>query len=186
MNGADTPNGYMFEFGLGGMFVGCITEPVRPATQIGVILFGFGVCESRIARRLATLGFVVMHIRLFRNYEEIQQRVRFYDDSGVGAFVQAIDELESRRGIQRVILMGNCAEANLCFNTALVEPRVVGLIMTNPYVNEMLTVVDECWRNMFSLGAWRRLLTGDSSATVLKAFLLGRIRGAGEQSLAAQ
>jgi amino acid adenylation domain-containing protein len=186
MNAADAPNGPLLAFGPGGIFLGCITESAHPGAQIGVILFGFGVSECRIARRLSTLGFVVMQIRLVSNYDDVQHRVRFYDDFGIWAFVQAIDELNSRRGIQRVILMGNCAEANLCFNTALVEPRVVGLIMTNLYVNEMLTVVDECRRNIFSLGAWRRLLTGDSSARVLKAFLLSRMRGASDQSLAAQ
>ena len=186
MNIADTPNGPLIEFGPGGTYLSYMTDSARPHAQTGVILFGFGVSECRIARRLSTLGCIAMQIRLVRNYEDFSHRVRFYDDSGISGLVQAIDELGSKRGIQRVILMGNCAEANLCFNTALVDSRVVGLIMTNLYVNEMLTVVDECWRNLFSLGAWRRLLTGDASARVLKAFLRRRMRGASDQALAAQ
>jgi amino acid adenylation domain-containing protein len=186
MNAAYAPNGPLLEFGPRGKYLSYITEPARPGAHIGVILFGFGVSECRIARRLSTLGFIVMQIRLFKNHEDAQDRARFYDDSGISALVQAIDELSFRRGIQRVVLMGNCAEANLCFNTALIDLRVVGLIMTNLYINEMLTVVDECRRNLFSLGAWRRLLTGDRGARMLKGFLRMRVRGASDQSLTAQ
>jgi hypothetical protein len=186
-NAVGAPNGPLVEFGSGGAYLYYLTESARPGARIGVILFGFGVSECRITRRLSALGFIVMQIRLAKDYENLQHRVRFYDDSGICGLMQAIDELGSKRGIQRVILMGNCAEANLCFNAALTDRRVIGLIMTNLYVNEMLTVVDECRRNLFSLGAWRRLLAGDSSAKVLKAYLRSRMRGASDQSsLAAQ
>ena len=179
-------NGKLFEFGPGGSFLGSITEPARPGSQTGVIVFGLGISEVRIARGLARLGLVAMQIRLVRNYHDSERRNRFYDDSGIGACRQAIDELASKRGIQQVILMGNCAEANLCFNTARVDPRVVGLILTNPHVNEVLTAVDAYARKLFRFAAWRRLLTGKSSLAALRWFVRGRLQGADERWLAAQ
>ena len=37
----------------------------------------------------------------------------FYDESGVSACTLAIDEINSRRRITQVVLMGDCAEANI-------------------------------------------------------------------------
>jgi hypothetical protein len=179
-------NGRLFEFGPDGSFLGSITEPSPPRSQTGVILFGLGIAEIRIARRLATLGFVVLQIRLVKNYHDTEHKFRFYDDFGVSACRQAIDELASKRHIQQVVMMGICGEANLCFNTALVDPRVVGLILLNPHVNERVTVGDVYWRSLFRLSAWRRLLTGKSSLSVLKAFLRSRLRGPDAPSPTAQ
>jgi amino acid adenylation domain-containing protein len=176
----------VFEFGPGGAYLGYISEPSRRCSQTGVILFGLGQSEARIARRLAARGIVVMQIRLFKNYGDAQQRTRFYDDSGVAACTQAINELTSRRPVSQVVLMGNCTEANISFNTALVDRRVTGLILTNPHINEMLTVVQECRQNLFSLAAWGRLLRGESGAKLLKAFLRGRVRRADADWMAAQ
>ena len=175
----------VFEFGPGGAYLGYISDPSRPRSQTGVILFGLGRLESRIARRLAALGLVVMQIRLFKNYAEMKRRLRFYDDSGVSACTQAIDEIISKRRITQVVLMGDCAEANISFNTALVDPRVVGLILTNPNVSADADVVSRgCRMRLFSLAAWRRLLAGDSK--LLKSLLRSLGSGAAEQWLAAQ
>jgi dienelactone hydrolase len=151
----------VFEFGPSGAYLGYISDPSRPCSQTGVIVFGMGRLESRIARRVAALGLVVMQIRLYKNYSDEKSRVRFYDECGVSACSQAIEEINSKRRVTQVVLMGNCAEANISFNTALVDPRVVGLILINPNVNAMLTVVDRLPRRLFSLHAWRRLMTGE-------------------------
>lgn len=179
-------DGSVFRFGTGGEFSGYISDPSRPCSRTGVILFGLGRLESRIARRLAGLGLVVMQIRLFKDYAEATRRARFYDDSGVAACRQAIEEFASRRRIDQVVLMGGCAEANVSFNTALVDARVVGLILHNPHVNPMLTVVDRLPRRLFSRAAWRRLLAGESNPKLLSIFLRKLAGGAHEQSLAAQ
>jgi len=176
----------VFEFGPGGAYLGYISDPSRLRSQTGVIVFGLGRLESRIARRLAALGLVVMQIRLYKNYSEVKSRVRFYDESGVSACTQAIEEIASKRRVTQVVLMGNCAEANISFNTALVDPRVVGMILTNPHVNAMLTVVDRLPRRLFSLHAWRRLLAGESNSKLLRSYFRILVPGADLQSLAAQ
>jgi hypothetical protein len=179
-------SGKLFEFGPGGSFLGSITDPADPGSPTGVVLFGLGMSEVRIARGLARLGLVAMQIRLVKNYHDSDRRNRFYDDSGVRSCRLAIDELFARRGVRQVILMGNCAEANLCFNTALLDARVVGLILTNPHVNEVLTAAHSYPRKLFRLSAWRRLLTGQSNLDALRAFVRGRLQGADDRLLAAQ
>ncbi len=139
--------GNLFEFGPGGAYLGYISDPSRLRSQTAAILFGLGRPESRIARRLAALGLVVMQIQLFRNYGDEKRRLRFYDDSGVLACTQAIEEIVSQRRITQVVLMGHCAEANLSFNTALVDPRVVGLILANPNVSAVLKFVEQVARS---------------------------------------
>jgi hypothetical protein len=155
----------VFEFGPGGAYLGYISDPSRPCSATGVILFGLGRLESRITRRLAALGLVVMQIQLFKNFGDLNRRLQFYDDAGIAACRQAIDEISSRRSITQVVLMGDCAECNISFNTALVDPRVVGLILTNPNFDPLLqklTFLDRLPLRLFSLDAWRGVLTGES------------------------
>ena len=161
MNDTATGAG-VFEFGPGGAYLGYISDPVRLRSPTGVILFGFGRLESRIARLLAALGLVVMQIRLVKNYGDVKHRLRFYDDCGVSACTQAIDAIVSQRRVTQVVLMGDCAEANVSFNAALVDPRVVGLILSNPNANPRLTFVDRLPHRLVSLAEWRRLLAGNS------------------------
>jgi hypothetical protein len=115
---------------------------MRLRSPIGVILFGVGRLEGRIARPLAVLGPIVMQIRLVKNYGDVKCRLRFYDESGVSACTQAIDAIASRRAVTPVVLIGDCAEANVSFNTALVDARVAGLILSNPNANPTLRFVD--------------------------------------------
>jgi amino acid adenylation domain-containing protein len=117
----------------------------------------------------------------------VNRRLRFYDDSGVAACTQAIEEIISQRRITQVVLMGDCAEANVSFNTALVDPRVIGLVMTNPNVSALLatlTFVDRLPLRLFNVAAWRRLLVGDSK--LLRSLLRGLGSDAAAQWLAAQ
>jgi amino acid adenylation domain-containing protein len=170
----DTATGAgVFEFGRGAAYLGYLSDPPRACSQTGIILFGFGRLESRVARALAALGLVVMQIRLVRAYSDVKRRLRFYDESGVPACRQAIDELIARRPVTRVVLMGDCAEANLSFNTALVDPRVAGLILSNPNVHPTLTFVDRLPHRLFSLSDWRRLFAGESKLVKSLLYRLG-------------
>jgi hypothetical protein len=65
--------------------------------------------------------------------------------------------------VQRFILMGNCTLANICFNAAVQDARVVGLILTNPHVSNPLTrrLSFRLRRHVFRWSSWRRLLSGD-------------------------
>jgi amino acid adenylation domain-containing protein len=177
----------VFEFGPGGAYLGYISDPSRPRSRTGVIIFGLGRLESRISRRLAALGLVVMQIQLFRNYADMRRRLQYYDNDGVAACTAAIEEMLSQRRITRVVLMGDCAEANLSFNTALVDRRVVGLILTNPNLDEQLarlTFIDRLPLRLFNIEAWCRLVAGESR--LLKAVVRRFGSRSAEQWLAGQ
>jgi amino acid adenylation domain-containing protein len=179
--------GSVFEFGPGGSYLGYISDPSYQRSHIAVILFGLGRLEGRVARRLTALGLVVMQIQLFKNYGELQRRLQFYDDSGVAACIHAIEEIISKRRVTQVVLMGDCAEANISFNTALADSRVAGLILTNPNFDPSLarlTFIDRLPLRLFSPAAWGRLLAGDSK--LLKSLLRRLGSDSAEQWLAAR
>jgi amino acid adenylation domain-containing protein len=171
LNDSATAEG-LFEFGPAGSYLGYISDPSRLRSQTGVIVFGMGRLEGRIARRLTTLGLIVMQIQVFRNYSDMRRRLQFYDDAGVAACTEAINAMLSKRHVTQVVLMGDCSEANLCFNTALTDRRVVGLILTNPNLDALiarLTFVDRLPVRLFNMDAWLRLATGESK--LLKSIL---------------
>jgi len=74
-----------------------------------------------------------------------------------------MDYVARAHGVRRFILMGNCALANVCFNTALSDTRVVGLILSNPYVSQEreARLSQRIRRHLFSIRSWQRLLRGE-------------------------
>lgn len=174
----------VFEFGPGGAFLGYYCDPQRRGSDTGAIVLGVGRRESRIARRLASLGLVVLQAQLFKDFADKQRRLQFYDQSGVAACRQAIDEIITRRAVRQVLLFGDCAEGNLVFNTAVADARVSALVLTNPNVRDLATFIDKLPDRLFSLVQWRRLLAGDSKLLRRMFRVLGS--DTAEQWLAAQ
>ncbi len=74
-----------------------------------------------------------------------------------------MDHLAGTHGVRQFILMGNCALANICVNTAIIDRRVAGLIATNPYVPENFPawLAARIRRNALHLQSWLRLLRGE-------------------------
>ena len=146
-------------------FIASVAEPEGRSASIGVIVIGMGMAAVRVAKRLSKLGFLAVQMRLIKDtahHRDVQRRFATYDTSGVARCRQAMDTLAGSHGITRFILMGNCALANISFNTALVDPRVVGLILTNPYVSKRLTsgfVFRLRWHAL-RRRSWSRLLRG--------------------------
>jgi hypothetical protein len=76
------------------------------------------------------------------------------------------------------------------FNAALVDPSVIGVIVTNPHVSEVLSVSSSYKRKLLSWQSWRHVLTGRATlarhvANIrwLKEHLLGRLWRRDEKSL---
>ena len=177
-----------FSFGPDGSLMGAITEPKCGMPQVGVILWGMGVAEIRAARALAKLGFVGMQIK--QNGKDWQPVL---DDSGVSRCQEAMTTLRSKCGVEQFVLMGNCGLGSICFNTAVDDPRVIGLIMTNPHVSEVLTLSESYKHKLSNWVFWRRVLSGRADlarhlANIrwLKAFIIGRLRGADDKALIAE
>jgi hypothetical protein len=123
------------------------------------------MADVRVAKRLAKLGFLAVQMRLIKDtahHRDVQRRFATYDTSGVARCRQAMDTFGATHGIKQFIFMGNCALANISFNTALVDSRVVGLILTNPYVSKRLTsgLGFKLRWHLLRRRSWSRLLRG--------------------------
>jgi hypothetical protein len=146
-------------------FVGSIMEPQQRRGSIGFIVIGLGIADVMAVRRFAALGHVAMQIRLIKDsthHKDERRRHITYDETGVARCRRAMDLLSAKHGVERFILMGNCTLANICFNTARVDFRVAGLILTNPHVpeTEMDGVLFKIQRHFFRKSSWARLLKG--------------------------
>jgi hypothetical protein len=146
-------------------FVATIAEPAGGPATTGIIVLGMGMADVRVAKRLAKLGFLGVQMRLIKDsahHNDINRRFATYDSSGVARCRHVMDRFERSHGVRRFVLMGNCALANIAFNTALVDQRVVGLILTNPHISKAITTGllfklrwhSRRWRS------WLRLLRG--------------------------
>jgi hypothetical protein len=152
----------VFKFGPSDSLVGSITESAQSQVAVGAILWGMGVAEMQLARRFARQGIVSMQVRLEDKDLSFDKKNELYDTSGVIFCRAAMDKLAAEKGVTAFILMGNCAAANLCFNAAVVDRRVTGLVLTNPHVSEIQTLGTSFLRKPFKLLWWKKLLTGRS------------------------
>ena len=147
-------------------FIASVAEPDGGRASIGAIVIGMGMADVRVVKRLATLGLLAAQMRLIKDtahHRDTQRRFATYDSTGVARCRLAMDALGARHGLTQFILMGNCALANISFNTALADSRVVGLILTNPYVSKRLTssLLFKLRWHLLRRRSWQRLLRGE-------------------------
>ena len=176
----------MFRFGPEQCLVGAITDPKAAPSSVGAIIWGMGAGELRIARSLARLGMPAMLV---------QQKERAFlrlDTEGVRYCKEAIETLRAKRGVESFILMGICGRASISFYTAVDDPRVIGLILANPPLSPVLTVLESYKNKLRSAASWRRLIAGKidlshhfKSAKRIKTLLFGRLVRADEKTLIA-
>jgi dienelactone hydrolase len=130
-------------FGADENLVGILTEPAEPLAEAPlVILLNAGVVHRVgphrlhviVARRLASMGLSSFRIdlsgigdsRALDGSESFRERA-------VADVRAAIELFEAKLGAKKFVLFGLCAGADNAIATALVEPRVAGLILVDPY-----------------------------------------------------
>lgn len=149
------------KFGYRDVLLGALTRPSGSPSQIGAILWGMGVAEMKTARRLAKYGMTCLQVRINGpDFNDDDKRNAIYDVSGVEYCRMAMDKLTAEHGVKTFILMGNCACANLSFNTAVVDARVTGLILTNPLILKEQMLASFFWERLVGLRSWKRLIGG--------------------------
>jgi hypothetical protein len=140
-----------------------------------------------VARSLARLGFVPMLMR--------QRKGEFdrLDTEGVRYCKEAMDALASRRAVDSFIFVGNCSRASISLRVTIDDPRVIGLVLSNPAMDPVFTTLETYKKKLLSAAAWRRLLAGKAnplfhlrSAQRIKTLLFGRLARADEKALIAQ
>lgn len=179
--------GGTFTFGTEQNLFGAISDPKGPASSVGAIMWGIGAGELRVARSLARIGIVTMLMR--------QRKGGFarLDTEGVRYCREAIEALRSRRSVDSFILVGNCSRASISLRVAVDDPRVIGLILSNPAMDPVFTTFESYKRKLLSAAAWRRLLAGKvsplfhlRSAKRIKTLFLGRFTRTDEKELIAK
>src|SRR5262249_6728289 len=131
------------------------------ASGVGAVLWGLGVAEVKTARTLARKGIVSLQLRINGpEFYDDARRNEIYRRRGIDYSKLAMDKLAAERGVTSFILMGNCACANLCLHAALTDPRVVGLILTNPYVAKSQLLRTAPLRKLTGPDMWKRIRNG--------------------------
>lgn len=146
-------------FGPRGVLLGAFIDGKSSSSSIGTVMWSMGFTDVKIARRLARHGIPSMLAR----FEDTAEKARAYEGSPVPYCQAAMDKLAAVHNARSFLLMGNCAYADICLKTALADPRVIGLVLTNPFLGGADSDVSHRafvrykllrWRN------WRRLFRG--------------------------
>ncbi len=168
--------------------VGIITEPADNAashTFPAVIFVNSGLIHRvghnrlyvKIARQLATLGFVVLRFDLSGMGDSRVRRDHLpLEKSVIRETRAAMDYLNAVKGVTQFILIGICSGAVISYKTACSDPRVVGAVLINARNhlhgnNDELGVklrhrslLRHYWRillySSFSIKNWRKAFTG--------------------------
>ncbi len=175
----------VFRFGQDNCLVAAISDPPGQASAVGFIMWGLSVADMGTARSLAKAGLTTMQI-----HQPGEDTRASRNEYGVVRCREAMDLLRDQRGLDQFVLMGNCGSGSICFHTALVDERVVGIVLTNPHVSEVLSLAKLYRRRLLRTDSWRRLFTGGlalrrhllNTRWLTKAFIAG-LSGADEKQL---
>jgi pimeloyl-ACP methyl ester carboxylesterase len=124
---------------------GVLSEPVRAAGDAirpGVLLLNSGIlhrvgaCRQnvRIARRLAAAGCPVLRFDYSGiGDSEVRRDHLSFEESAVVETVEAMNYLASVSDSREFVLLGLCSGADMAFETAKADARVVGLGLIDPW-----------------------------------------------------
>jgi pimeloyl-ACP methyl ester carboxylesterase len=176
-----------FEFGPGERLTGSISDPPHGRAAIGAVIVGMGIAEFRVARKLASLGIVTLQLR---ERDEDPDWKAAFNKRGMRNFREGIEFLREQRGVGRFICMGNCGGGSVAFRVGLDDPRVIGLILTNPHISPALTIGESYAKRVWSAASWKQLLAGKANLRyhlrnfrLLAMSLLRRVAPIPEQTL---
>jgi dienelactone hydrolase len=172
-----------------GAIVGVLAEPEGPTREISLVLLNAGAQRRigvnrmwvELARRWAVRGVPSLRVDVEGIGDADGDSHRYIDFNTfyVPEFVDqvrlAMDELVRRGLPERFVLLGLCSGAYWSFHTALADRRVAAALMLNTRVlvwNSTLLASREAerfQRSAMSAGAWRRVLSGETSPDRLVA-----------------
>jgi pimeloyl-ACP methyl ester carboxylesterase len=84
-----------------------------------------------MARDLAAMGFVVLRFDFSGIGDSEVYDDNPFEKSAISETQEAMDFLSVARGVERFVLIGICSGADISFQTACCDPRVVGAIPIN-------------------------------------------------------
>ncbi len=201
-------------FGPSQRMFGVITEPAAaPSTRPAVLLLTGGVVPRTgvnrmyvaLASRLAELGHVVLRMDVSGICESPPAEGAAPNDPHAATLLDdvrcAVELLLESSGQQTITLLGLCSGAYAAFQTALVDARVRGAVLLNPEVfhlkdgspkfsqTEQSQAAKHYRQSLFSVAAWKKLLSGKANVRYIAGFALARVKTAaasGRDRLAAR
>lgn len=132
-------------FGRETKLVGILSEPPRGATSAGEpvvllvnsgILHRVGACRFhvRLARRLADEGTSALRFDFSGiGDSEVRRDDLAFEQSAVAELREAMDHLAATKNARCFVVIGLCSGADMAFEVAKVDPRVVGLGVLDPW-----------------------------------------------------
>jgi hypothetical protein len=149
-----------FVLGPNDALLGSITPVASPERRpLGALIWGLGIAEVLLARRLARLGIPSIQLRVNGDaFADDARRNEIYDRQGIALCRTAMDRLQQTQGATRFIGVGNCATGSLVLNTALVDERIVAVVPTNLHFEGLRPPLWARLRRLSSAGIWRRLM----------------------------
>lgn len=183
-----------------GSLVGIVTDPVyspdsddKPA----VIFLNAGMLHRvgpnriyvNLARKIAEAGFTALRFDLSGIGDSIARLDSIpFRESALSETQEAMTYLQSRKNIDRFILLGICSGADAAFNIACADERVVGVVLINGYYLPDDVIMDLMHRiqagtreryyrrRLFDLRSWWRVVTRRSDVRSIRAAVAGKIR----------
>lgn len=132
-------------FGANSALVGILTEPAPGSASHGKpafvllnsgILHRVGSCRLsvRLARALSAEGFCSLRFDYSGVGDSDQRRDAMpFEESSVLETRQAMDYVSKAKGVGQFVLLGLCSGADMAHLTAVVDPRVRGLMMIDAW-----------------------------------------------------
>jgi dienelactone hydrolase len=163
-------------------------DPARPAVLIlnSGVMHHVGSCRLsvKLARSIAAAGSLAARFDYSGiGDSESRRGTPSFEEVSVTECAEVMDHLQRTRGIERFILYGLCSGADAAYNTALRDPRVVGISQFDPYcyvtpqywVRRYVPIVTDLRRWKSFLGRKLQALTtggeGPEAAAIDREFL---------------
>lgn len=143
----DLPEGTeeTIRFGAGGLLVGTLTHPRQPNPDAAAVVLpsignlprcGYARLWTDLARVLAAQGIASLRFDAGQvgdseGEEQPDRLAASYATQRIAEVRDAVDAM-ARRGHPRSLLIGHCSGAYAGWLAALQEPRIVGLLVSNP------------------------------------------------------
>ncbi len=188
-------------FGKANSLIGILTEnsSIEYHTSLPVIIIlnagvlhrvGPNRIHVKIARKIADSGF-----KIFRfDFSGIGDSTRnnnnvSFEKNRVNEVREAIDYLVSVTGIRECILIGICSGADVAYQTACHDNRVVGFIGINGFykngnhdetiddIVKMKTQIRYYKNRIVTFEGWKRMIKGKSNFQMIKKIIFHKMKG---------
>ena len=160
----------VIRFGREAKLVGILSEPpnASAASEPMVLLVNSGILHRvgacrfhvRLARRLAAEGVSALRFDFSGiGDSEVRRDDLAFEQSAVAELREAMDHLAASKGARSFVVIGLCSGADMAFEVAKVDPRVVGLGVLDPWAYRTPRYyLNHYGPRLLQVSVWKRLI----------------------------